>query len=1451
MIKFFVNRPLFTLAVYLIFVIIGFFCLNRLPLDFMPDISIPTLTIITTYPGASAEDIETSVSKVIEDAVATVPNVDRITSDSVENVSTVTLSFKWGSNLDAASADVRDKMDLASGKLPRDVESPTIFKFDLSQIPVLVIGLSADESFRDLYSIADKKISNDLKRVPGVGTVIISGGLERQINVDVDRNRLEAYHLSIGQLNQAITASNLSMPAGSIKSGSLEYGIRVPGEYKNIEEIKNTIVGSYNGMNIYVSDVADVSDSFKEESNMTEVDGRQGVMLQIQKQSGANTVVVVDEARKHLAALEKELPPDVKITYVQDTSEFIKQQISELSNTLYFSFLFVALTVLFFLRNFRGSIVICLAIPFSIIAAFVYMYFSGGSVNIISLASIIISVGVVVDNAIVMLENIYRHHQEDKRGLKDAAITAAHEVGGALLASTTTSVIIFVPLLLVSGFVGVFFNQLAAISIVVISMSLIIALTFTPVASSVILKEEEGPARGWIRVFHDRSEKMFNAVECAYQKTLCWCISKRRIVIIACVVIFFASMPLFMLTGSQFFPDQDTGFISGTVTMPPGTRWEKTADAIRKIEAEVKAQVPELEFILVTAGSSSARMSLATRSGPNYGRFYLKVVPLSQRKRDIKQIQKVVSDIAFAVPGLKAIDFSESGANQMAGSGKPVTIEIYGADFEIIDAVADELKDKISAVRGVIEPNISREKANPEFTLKVDRDKASSLGLTMYDIGQAARDYLYGSTVSKYREGGDEYDIFVRLKEGSRSSLDDIRSVYITNRMGQNISLGNIAEVIPLKGPQVIQRKNQQRYVYVEADNIGRPLGDVISDVRKIIAKMDLPPNITVKIAGQAEQMQESFRSLFIAMLLGIALIYLVMVAQFESFLDPFIIMFSVPFAIIGVIWALFITGTPFGIMPFVGMILVTGVAVNNSIVLVDYINQLREKGKPLEEAVPDAGQTRLRPILMTTATTMLGLLPIMLGTGEGSRFWQPMAISVFGGLLISATVSLFLVPTVYFVAESRLRRKKPDLKAAAVILLVLLLGGSSSALTLEQSRLIALENNPSIAAARENLSVSRAQAGQAKAALLPQVSLGANYGNSFSTLVTLPKSPSDLTSYSLTVTQTLFTGGQLIQAMSIADITADTVELELKRVVEDINYNAARAYFDVLKAEKSVAIIKDSADILRRNLKQSELFFGSGIGSMSSVLRIKTQLANLELAKIVAENSARLARLALGAVLGKEVADSEVLEEPVLEGAAPVAFTKEQALEVAFENRPEWISFQLGIKAGEKGVSAAYGAYFPSILYTYTTGRTISNYPKAPAYNSDIENWQSLLVASWNIFDGFSTASKIWEARAMLASAKEQERSLHDAIVLEVDSAYYTLKAAQQGLAVATIAAELAEKTLKTTEINYRANITSELEYLDAQNSYRTAQNNYWTAKYDLEIARAGLNKLVGKNLF
>lgn len=1030
MIKFFTERPLFTAAIFAVLFIIGLYSLARIPLDMFPNIYIPTISVITAYPGASAEDIETTVTKKVEDAMGTVPNVDELTSTSGENVSFVTVKFKWGTDLDAAAADMRDKLELIKSKLPEDANQPIVYKFDLSSMPVLYLGLSAEASYKNLNHIADRQIGDALRRIPGVGTVTIIGGLIRQINVDLDKNRLDAYGLSLNQVLGYIQAANLTLPAGSLKIGQLEYDIRVPGEYSSVDQVASTVVGNVQGRIVYLRDVARVSDNFAEQTGATRINGKAGLMIMVQKQSGANTVQVAKNVLAELDDLKKDIPADISISVIQDTSKFIRNSISNLTETLMYAFLFVFLTVFFFLRNIIGSVILSLTMPVALLTAFIFFYFAGYTINMISLASIIIAIGQVVDNGVVVLENIYRHRDEKKEPLKQAAIFGAGEVAGAVTASTTTNLVVFVPILLIQGFITFFFMQLAVTTTVVMASSLFSALTLIPVLSARILDTSKK-----YRLEGSLGQRLYKLtgawldwIDATYTKIITWTLAHRRLVLTTGVVIFFVSMPMFAFIGTEFFPDMDFGYFRGNVEMPPGTRWEETDKVMAQIEKYIQAQLPEVELYMVNSGSSGsgtmARMG-GQQTGPNYGTILGKLVAKDKRKRTTDEIQHLISQEVSRYPGVVSISFSESGANSMTGNDRPITVEIYGYDLKQTDDLAELIKAKIADIPGTTDLSISRKKGSPEYWVRVDRAKASSLGLPMSDIALALRNSFYGNAITKYREAGEEYDIFVRLSEQDRRGLTDLRGILLTNRLGQAVPLANVATIEETTGPLEIDRKGQNRIVKVEGDNVGRSIGQIDRDINKVLDKIPLPPGVTVKMAGSAKQIEENFADLRVALVIGILLVFLVMAAQFESILSPLLIIFSIPFAMVGVVWAMFLTRTNFGLMPFIGLIMVVGIVVNNAIVLIDYTNITRARGVPLKEAVILSAGNRLRPILMTTAVTILGLIPVAVSHGEGSEMWTGMSWAVIGGLLASTLITLVIIPALYLVVESRLKGRR------------------------------------------------------------------------------------------------------------------------------------------------------------------------------------------------------------------------------------------------------------------------------------------------------------------------------------------------------------------------------------------------------------------------------------------
>ncbi|MCX5702180.1 MAG: efflux RND transporter permease subunit [Candidatus Omnitrophica bacterium] len=1031
--EFGVRFPITNLMIFFAILVLGLFSLSRLPIDLMPEIEPPVISVITVYEGAGAEDVESKVTEIVENNLATVSNLDKITSRSLEGLSVVSCRFNWGTNLDEASNDVRDKLEFAKRTLPEEIDTPIVFKFNTSMIPILFIGANADRSYSQLYHIIDKQLADYLKRIPGVGSVQIMGALERQINIKIDRFRLEGYHLSAQQIVDRLAQENITLPAGDLKMGYLDYTLRVPGEFTDPSQINDIILTQQDNKIVYMKDVASVEDSFKEETMIVRSNGKSGLMLLIQKRSGANTVEVANKVKRALENVGGRLPKDVKLLAIMDSSEHITQSIKDLTQTVYWGGLFVILVVYFFLRQIRSSLIIALSIPFSLIIAFIFMYLMGYTINIMSLSSLAIAIGMVVDNAIVVVDNVMRHRENGEKP-NEAAVFGTSEVGLAVSASTFTTVVVFLPMVFLTGITGIMFKQIAIMITVTLLASLFTALTFSVTLCSKLLthmptEKFRTDKKTLYQRFYETSGRYFEYIESKYSAVLGWSLRHKKITVFIAIAIFIFSILLIPKIGTEFLPEEDTGDLQVQVELPVGTRVEETDKAAKKVENIFRENIPEMINIFARSGQSSSGRFGAVfggRIGPNILVVGAKLVKVDKRTRSVKEIGEEIRPKIQALPGVKKITITAGSpfSRLLFGGGKPISVEILGNDFVTTDDIAYKMKAALENIKGVVDITISREIGTPELQVEVDRIKASSLGLSMAQITDTLRTYFYGNTASKYREAGDEYDIFVRLQDADRTSISDIEDIPLVSASGVIIRLNNIARIVHKTGPIEIERQNQERIVKVEANTFRRSLGDVANDIRAVIKRMSIPEDISINLGSDVEEQMKAFRDLFVLFLLGALLVYMVMAAQFESLLDPFIVMFSVPFAFTGVAFGLFFGGVTLSVVSFLGLVMLVGIVVNNAIVLVDYINILRARGLSMYDAITKGGANRLRPVLMTTITTLFGMLPLALSRGEGSELWRPLGVSMIGGLSISTLITLVLVPVIYAIFKERQKRK-------------------------------------------------------------------------------------------------------------------------------------------------------------------------------------------------------------------------------------------------------------------------------------------------------------------------------------------------------------------------------------------------------------------------------------------
>ncbi len=1022
-----VNNPITSIILFVAVAIMGVFSFTRLGIDLFPDIESNMMMVMTTYPGASAEDIENNVTRPLENVLNSVDHLKDITSQSRENISIVTLEFEYGYDLDILTNDVRDKLDMVT-TLPDGVGQPIIFKFSADMIPVLMLGVTAEESMSGLYKILDDQIATPLARVSGVGSVTIAGIPQREIQVYCDPNKLEAYGLSIEAISSAIAAVNRNTPAGSFDVGSNAYSLRVDHEFEDPSEMYDLVIGYRNGAPILLREVATIQDSVQERIQETFNNGEQGGMIIVQKRSGANAVAISREVKAYIEELKGSLPADVNLFTIMDTSDNIISTVNSLRDTIITTFALVMLVVFLFLGRWRATIIVVLTIPISLLAAIIYILASGETLNIITLSSLSIAIGMVVDNAIVVLENITTHIDRGARP-KQAAIFATKEVGISVMGGTLTTIAVFLPLTMVTGLAGILFNSMGWMVTITLTVSTIAAITFTPVLCSLMMKKN--PKKAWFQARIDNVMERFNNF---YGGILHWCVTHRKTTIIGSLVMFAAVLGgLYPFVKSEFFPTQDSGSLSATIELPAGTRQDITRALSLEISDRFREAFPEeMEMVSVREGQADEDNTFSSMqdNGTHIISMNMRFVEKTEREKGITQIADEMRKILDEYTQIRTYTVT-TGAGSMAGDSS-VDIELYGYDLDTSDAMAEQIAEIFRGMEGFTQVNISRNEYTPEYHVDFDLEKLARSGLDVTTASMYLRNRINGSVTSYYREDGDEYDIRVRYDKKFRESIEDIENITIYNQMGQGIKIRDIGEVKEGSTPPDITRKNRERYVTISGIvGTGYVLSDMVAEAEAKISELDMPAGFTWEVGGTYEDMQETFMDLGLLMVLMVILVFVIMASQFESLTYPFVIMFSLPYGVLGVVIGLAITGTPLNVMSVLGVLMLIGIVVNNGIVLVDYTILCRERGQSIIDAVVTAGKSRLRPILMTTTTTVLGMIPMAVGDGVGAEMWNSLGMSVAWGLSFSTLITLILIPTLFasFAARGERRREKLALK--------------------------------------------------------------------------------------------------------------------------------------------------------------------------------------------------------------------------------------------------------------------------------------------------------------------------------------------------------------------------------------------------------------------------------------
>ncbi|GHT64807.1 multidrug transporter AcrB [Bacteroidia bacterium] len=1029
-----VKKPVTTALIFVGVAIFGLFSLSKLPVDLFPEIETNTLTVITAYAGANASDIETNVTRPMENTLNSVENLKKITSQSKDNMSLVTLEFNYGTDINIATNDVRDKIEMVRSSLPDDVSNPIIFKFSTDMVPVVIYTATAKESMNGLYKILDDKIANPLNRVDGVGAVTIVGAPKRQVQVNVSPDKLEAYNLSVEKIASVINQENLNMPAGSFDIGTNTYTLRMEGELKNSADLLYLVVGSQNGRNVYLKDVATVADTLQSRIQESYTNEVKGAMIIVQKQSGSNTVSIANTVNKLMPELQKTLPPDIKLTMMMDTSDFIKESIKSLTETIILAIVFVVFVVMFFLGRWRATVIVVLAIPVSLVASFIYLMAKTGSLNIISLSSLTIAIGLVVDDTIVVLENVTKHIENGSTP-KQAAVHGTNEVGVAVIASTLTIIAVFFPMTMATGFAGVMFGELGWMITIMITVSLAVALSLTPMLCSQLLRLTNTQGKFFDKM-HAPIGRMLDHLDEWYKNVVNACVRNRwKTFLIALATVIIIMIPAFQIVKSDFMPATDNDMITATVYLPTGTRMEVARATAMRFNEIVKEKYPEVKTRTFSVGQADEDNSFAAMqtNGTGLISFRFRTIPADERKRSIYDIGEGMREDLSNMPELYKYIVTPGGGGGMMGSGaSTVDVEIYGYDLALTDKIAAEFKKRLVDVKGLKDLNITREDYRAEYQVDFDREKLAENGLNSATVASYVRNRINGSYTTKFREEGDEYDIVVRYKEENRQSLEDIENITVYNAQGIPIRIRELGTVNEKSTLPQIDRQNRQRVNKIQGSIYKAALSEVVEGVDKVIAGMredgTIPPEIGISIGGSIVDQQESNAALGVLMILCVLLVYIVMAAQFESLTYPFIIILSLLFGIAGVYLGLMITGKSLSLMGMVGIVMLIGIVVKNGIVFIDYANLNRERGMSVDKAITDAGRSRLRPILMTTCTTVLGMIPMAIPRGAGSAMWQPLGVAVVFGLSFSTILTLVYVPALYSIFGAngikRARRK-------------------------------------------------------------------------------------------------------------------------------------------------------------------------------------------------------------------------------------------------------------------------------------------------------------------------------------------------------------------------------------------------------------------------------------------
>lgn len=1031
--KFAVTRPVAVIMRIAALVLLGAVCLMRLPVDLLPNVTLPTVSVSTTWPNVAPEEIEAQITRPIERAVSSVPGMYQVTSSSNEGTSQVRVQFRWGVDIGQAAVDVYQQVQRAQRSFPNDptIQNPIVVKMDPTQMPILTYAVSGMDDPVKLRSLLDNQITPLLDSVDGVASASVTGGQQRAIIINVDPYKLRAHNMSLSDISKRLSQENLNMPAGVAKQGKTEYIIRSTGWFKSPDEIARIPMGSFNGKLVSVGDVAEVSDSHSETRLYTRFNGKPSAGITITKQSGANTISTADGVFKRMEQIKK-IYPQLKFGLASDQSQFIRDSVNNVRDSAIIGGILAVLILLFFLRNIRSTLVVALSIPTSIISTFALLYMCGFTINTMSLGGLALATGLIVDDAVVVLENIFRHIERDKKNATDAAISGTDEIVSAVIASTWTVMVVFLPLLLIKGQAGQMYMQFALVVIFSLAVSLLDATTVVPMLATKLISGEahsENLASAashpslLMRMFHKCGEWL-DALDNSYHSALNWAIHHRAYTIAGALGITLLSLLLATQIGTEMMPQTDSGNFNVSVKMPIGTALSQTDENIKKIE-KIVLKSPEVQTVMATAGSGGGFRSSSLR--PYQGSLSVRLKE-DHKSSTLDVMQGLRKDLR-SIPGVNARPSQEDIVTQiMTGGSQNIEIDIFGDDLGTLSSVSREIMANLRGISGLENLDVNWQEAMPEIQWQVDRQKAQQLGVSFVDIADTISTATNGDIASYYQESGFQYPIIVQLPESERKTVDKMKDIIVkASPTSPGVVLSQVAVPVIGTGPSEITRMDRKRYIAITGMPQGRSQGEIQADVDKAMKEVQLPAGYYWDWGVNQKRAKDEFGGMNMAVFLAIALIYMLLASQFESFIHPLTILLSVPLAGSGVILGLFLTDRSFGLTAFIGVLMLVGIVVKNGILLVDYTNTLRSRGVMREEALLTAGRTRIRPILMTASAAILGMLPLALALGRGSEVQAPMATTVIGGLITSTALTLFVVPVVYSLLDDLVRGRKKE----------------------------------------------------------------------------------------------------------------------------------------------------------------------------------------------------------------------------------------------------------------------------------------------------------------------------------------------------------------------------------------------------------------------------------------